>query len=74
MLRATRAYYMFCALDFTFANDRLRAEGIAAPPALPDYLGTCLANSGEIVEQFIDDLEMFTGSATAEPLPLTATA
>ncbi len=74
MLRATRAYYMFCALDFTFANDRLLAEGIAEPPSLPDYLGPCLANSADIVEQFVDDLEMFTASATAEPLPLTATA
>ncbi|WP_457119810.1 SDR family oxidoreductase [Methylobacterium sp. JK268] len=74
MLRATRAYYMFCALDLTFANDRLRAEGIAAPPSLPDYLATCLATSGDIVEQFVDDLEMFAAAPVPDPLPLSATA
>ncbi|MGX5774529.1 SDR family oxidoreductase [Methylorubrum zatmanii] len=60
MLRATRAYYAFCALDLTFTNTRLLDEGFAPAPSLPDYLPVCLANSGEIVEQFADDIEMFT--------------
>ncbi len=66
MYRAMRAYYRFCALNTTFANHRLLAEGITRPPSLPEYLGTCLANSAGIVEQFADDLDMF--------LPATADA
>ncbi len=66
MYRAMRAYYRFCRLNTTFANHRLLAEGVAPPPSLPDYLGTCLANSAGIVEQFADDLDMF--------LPATADA
>jgi nucleoside-diphosphate-sugar epimerase len=73
MLRATRAYYAFCALDLSFDNTRLLAEGFAPPPPLPAYLGTCLANSAEIVEQFADDLEMFTAPALSAP-PVTLTA
>ncbi|MCJ2035354.1 SDR family oxidoreductase [Methylobacterium sp. J-068] len=74
MLRATRAYYAFCSLDLSFDNTRLLAEGFAAPPPLPAYLGTCLANSAEIVDQFADDLEMFTAPAPSQPAALTAIA
>lgn len=77
MLRATRAYYGFCSLDLTFSNERLLAEGFAAPPSLAAYLQTCLSNSGEIVDQFADDMEMFAAAAPDEaavPLQLTATA
>jgi hypothetical protein len=66
MLRAVRAYYAFCALDVTFANDRLLAEGFAPAPRLPAYLPVCLANAATIVEQFADDIEMF---AVPPPVP-----
>ncbi|GJD73165.1 SDR family oxidoreductase [Methylobacterium goesingense] len=74
MLRATRAYYAFCSLDLSFDNTRLLAEGFAPPPSLPAYLATCLANSDEIVEQFADDLEMFTAPVPSAPAALTAIA
>jgi len=70
MLRATRAYYAFCALDMTFANDRLLAEGVAPAPALSDYLATCLANSAPIIDQFADDLEMFVPPPAPGPAAL----
>lgn len=74
MLRATRAYYAFCSLDLTFANDRLLGDGFAPPPALPVYLATCLANSSEIIDQFADDLEMFTTvpPLACQPIPVSA--
>ncbi|HJE23767.1 MAG TPA: SDR family oxidoreductase [Methylorubrum populi] len=68
MLRATRAYFGFCALDMTFANDRLLGEGVAPAPALTEYLSTCLANSDSILEQFADDIEMFAPTALQAPL------
>ncbi|GLS45932.1 SDR family oxidoreductase [Methylobacterium brachythecii] len=77
MLRATRAYYVFCALDLAFSNQRLLDEGFAPPPSLPSYLPVCLANSAGIVEQFADDMEMFSVAATpapVDPMPLAATA
>lgn len=74
MLRATRAYYAFCALDLTFANDRLLAEGFAPPPSLPEYLGTCLDGAAEIVDQFADDMEMFATPAPVPHQPLTVSA
>lgn len=78
MLRATRAYYAFCALDLTFANDRLLAEGFAGAPPLASYLPVCLANSGPITEQFADDIEMFASTPTCPApsphLPLAASA
>lgn len=55
MMRALQAYYRFCALNVTFSNDRLLAEGFAPPPSLPDYLARCLETSGEIVDQFHED-------------------
>ncbi|SFM93404.1 SDR family oxidoreductase [Methylobacterium pseudosasicola] len=78
MLRATRAYYAFCALNLTFANDRLVEEGIPQAPSLASYLPVCLANSAAIVEQFVDDMEMFAPASAAPAsspnLPLAATA
>ena len=78
MLRATRAYYAFCALDLTFASDRLIEDGFRQAPTLASYLPVCLANSAEIVEQFADDMEMFapsTGVAESDPgRPLAAIA
>ncbi len=78
MLRATRAYYAFCALDLTFTNDRLIEDGFAQAPSLASYLPVCLANSAEIVEQFSDDLEMFTPApaslASPSDLPMVANA
>lgn len=61
MLRAMRAYYEFCALGITFANDRLIGEGFALPPSLPEYLPVCLAKPAglPIIQQFADDLGMF---------------
>ncbi|MCJ2072632.1 SDR family oxidoreductase [Methylobacterium sp. J-030] len=78
MLRATRAYYAFCALDLTFANDRLLAEGFEPAPSLASYLPVCLANSGAITEQFADDIEMFAATPacpdTSADVPLAASA
>jgi nucleoside-diphosphate-sugar epimerase len=78
MLRATRAYYAFCALDLTFANERLVAEGFERAPSLASYLPVCLANSAEIVDQFVDDIEMFAptpAAAAAHPVrPMAAIA
>ncbi|WP_342111872.1 SDR family oxidoreductase [Methylobacterium sp. SI9] len=78
MLRATRAYYAFCSLDLTFANERLIEEGFAQAPSLASYLPICLANSAEIVEQFSDDLEMFAPApaspASSPDLPMAAIA
>jgi nucleoside-diphosphate-sugar epimerase len=74
MLRAMRAYYEFSALDVAFCNRRLLAEGIAPPPALPDYLATCLGSMpGMSIEaQFADDLGMFEAGGTAEELRAVA--
>jgi nucleoside-diphosphate-sugar epimerase len=69
MLRATRAYYAFCALDLTFANDRLLAEGFERAPPLTAYLPVCLANSGAITEQFADDIEMFAATPARPAAP-----
>ena len=75
MLRATRAYYAFCALDLTFANDRLVEDGFEQAPSLAAYLPVCLANAAEIVEQFVDDIEMFAPTpASTQDLPLAAIA
>ena len=75
MLRATRAYYAFCALDLTFASDRLHDEGFARAPSLASYLPVCLANSASIVEQFVDDMEMFAPvPASPSDLPMAAIA
>nr|WP_276082175.1 SDR family oxidoreductase [Methylobacterium sp. GC_Met_2] len=78
MLLATRAYYAFCALDLSFANERLIAEGFAQAPSIATYLQVCLANSAPIVEQFVDDIEMFAPAPVTTPspaeLPLAAIA
>lgn len=76
MMRAMRAYYEFCALGVVFSNDRLVSEGFPLPPALPSYLGTCLAQPAglSIIEQFADDVGMFdaTGEALLRARPAAA--
>jgi nucleoside-diphosphate-sugar epimerase len=61
MLRACRKYYEFCALDATFDNARILAEGMAPPPAMPEYLAICLANppGQSVFEAFLEDADMF---------------
>ncbi len=63
MLRAFHAYARFWTLGVAFDNARLLAEGFPAPPSLPDYLAVCEATSGDVVEQFADDLDMFARPA-----------
>lgn len=67
MLKAARKYYEFCALDVTFDNSRLLAEGMALPPSLSDYLAKCLANppGQSVMDAFLDDVDMFDPTATA---------
>ncbi len=51
-----RRYFAFAALDTVFANQRLLASGMLAPPPFADYLGRCLASSPEsIAEQMMAD-------------------
>ncbi|MBS7809491.1 SDR family oxidoreductase [Roseococcus pinisoli] len=61
MHRGCRKYFEFCALDATFDNSRLLAEGMAPPPSLPEYLVPCLENPGGlgILDAFLDDMDMF---------------
>ena len=67
MLRACRKYYEFCALDVTFDNAALLAEGMAPPPAMPEYLATCLANppGQSVFDAFLEDADMFLPETTA---------
>lgn len=68
MLKAARNYYGFAALDVTFDNSRLLAEGMTPPPPLPEYLGICLAEPAgqSILDAFLDDADMF------DPTPLSS--
>jgi nucleoside-diphosphate-sugar epimerase len=65
MLKAARKYYEFCALDVTFDNSRLLAEGMAPPPSLAEYLEVCLAEppGQSILDAFLDDVDMFDPTA-----------
>ena len=57
MLNAERKYYKFAALDVTFDNTRLLADGMVAPPWLRDYPAVCLAKPAgqSIFDTFLDD-------------------
>jgi nucleoside-diphosphate-sugar epimerase len=61
MYMAQKKYYEFCALDVTFDNARLLAEGFAPPPALADYAGVCVTRpaGAAILDLFRDDLCLF---------------
>lgn len=67
MQRGCRKYFEFCALDATFDNSRLLAEGVAPPMSLPDYLPACLEQPQGlgILDAFLDDMDMFE---TAPPV------
>lgn len=60
--KAAQRFYTFLGLNNIFSNERLLSEGILPPPKLIDYIQVCLKSSDQtVVEQFIDDLEMFQG-------------
>ena len=48
ILRAMRLYGGFAALNYVFENQRLLAEGIAAPPRFDSYIGECVRTSAGI--------------------------
>jgi hypothetical protein len=56
----------------TFDNSRLLAEGMAPPPAMPDYLAVCLPHPAgqSVFEAFLEDADMFV----PEALPRLAAA
>ncbi|MEI6160215.1 MAG: SDR family oxidoreductase [Roseococcus sp.] len=74
MERGCRKYFEFCALDATFDNTRLLAEGMPAPLALPAYLGRCLDNPKglSILDAFLDDMDMFEVTPLPERAPFAA--
>ena len=65
MQKAARKYYEFCALDATFNNTRLLAEGVPPSPPLPSYITACLAQPAgqSILDAFLDDVDMFDPTA-----------
>jgi thioester reductase-like protein len=48
ILRAVKVYGAFAALNYTFTNTRLAAEGLAPPPFLTDYLARCVETAKDI--------------------------
>jgi nucleoside-diphosphate-sugar epimerase len=48
ILHAVKLYGAFAALNYTFANARLAAEGFAPPPFLTDYLSHCVETARNI--------------------------
>jgi nucleoside-diphosphate-sugar epimerase len=68
MLRAIELYGAYAALDMTFDNSRLLAEGMPLPPAFADYAGLCATTSEDqtIAEQMQYDFKgISTRAATA---------
>ena len=67
MLRGARKYYEFAALDVTFDNTRLLAEGMPAPPSLPEYISTCVNDPPglTVLDAFLDDIDMFDAKAVS---------
>jgi nucleoside-diphosphate-sugar epimerase len=59
MLAAARLYGAFAGLNTTFDNQRLLAEGVAAPRPFADYLGACVQTSRNITiaQQMMVDFE-----------------
>ena len=52
MLRAIELYGAYAALDMTFDNSRLLAEGVSPPPRFADYAGICaLTSEGETIAE-----------------------
>ena len=71
MLRAIELYGQYSALDMTFDNGRLLAEGMAPPPRFTDYAGLCArtAEGTTIAEQMQYD---FKGLSTRAAQALAA--
>ena len=67
ILKAIRLYSGFAALDVTFENRRLMAEGVAAPPSLMDYVAACVetTRSTDIFAQMMSDV---CGTPVAAPV------
>jgi nucleoside-diphosphate-sugar epimerase len=65
MLRAIEIYGAYAALDMTFDNDRLLAEGVALPPRFDSYAGLCaLTSEGDtIAEQMQYDFKGISARA-----------
>ena len=42
LLRAMQLYGGFVELSYVFANDRVRREGLLAPPPFTSYLARCV--------------------------------
>ncbi len=57
MLKAMKIYGTFAGLGAAFDNQRLRDEGVAAPPRFTDYLPLCVETSrgASIAEQMLVD-------------------
>jgi nucleoside-diphosphate-sugar epimerase len=71
MLRAIELYGSYAALDMTFDNGRLLAEGVPQPPRFADYAGLCArtAEGETIAEQMQYD---FKGISTRAARGLAA--
>jgi nucleoside-diphosphate-sugar epimerase len=59
MLRAIELYGAYAALNMTFDNSRLLAEGVPPPPRFADYAGLCALTSqdGTVAEQMQYDFK-----------------
>jgi hypothetical protein len=59
MMKAIRLYGTFAGLDTVFSNDRMRAEGMEAPPRFSEYLDVCQDTSSEmtISDQMLVDFQ-----------------
>ena len=64
--KAAQRFYTFLGMNVVFSNERLLEENIAPSPKLVDYIDVCIKSSDKsVIEQFIDDLEMFQGIETS---------
>ena len=51
----------------TFSNARLLAGGIETSPPFATYLVICLANSGQIIDKFADNIDLYGVRAKRAP-------
>jgi nucleoside-diphosphate-sugar epimerase len=59
MMKAIRLYGNFAGLDTVFSNERMRAEGMEAPPRFSEYLDLCQDTSSDLTisDQMLVDFQ-----------------